>query len=72
MIIPLNLKDKSYNIYLERGAIKKASEYFDLDRRVLIVTDSGVPEEYAKIVAKGCKAPTIVTIPQGEQSKSLK
>ena len=71
MIIPLDLKEKSYNIYLERKGLEKASEYFNLDRKVLIVTDSGVPEKYAKTVANQCKDGIICTIPQGEQSKSL-
>ncbi len=59
----------SYNIYLERGALLKADKHLKLDRRVLIVTDDGVPEAYAKEVASKCKTPVILTIPQGEQSK---
>ena len=54
---------------LEPGAIKKAGELLNLNRRVLVVTDSGVPAQYAKTVAAQCKEVTIVTIPQGEQSK---
>lgn len=69
MIIPLSLYKNSYNIYLERGAIKKAGEYFFLERKVLIVTDDGVPEEYAQTVAKACKEPLIVTLPKGESTK---
>jgi 3-dehydroquinate synthase len=42
-----------------------------LDRRVLIVTDAGVPEEYAKTVAKSCGTPVILTVKEGEESKSL-
>ncbi len=72
MIVPVNLKEKSYNIYLERGAIERAKDYFNLERKVLVVTDSGVPESYAKRVAEQSKEATIVTIPQGEQSKSIK
>ena len=62
MIIPLELKEKSYNLYLERGGIEKAGKYFNLDRKVLIVTDSGVPKEYAQIVAKQCKTANIISI----------
>ena len=50
MIIPLNLGDDSYDIVLERGALGKAAEYLNLNRRALIVTDSGVPKEYAEKV----------------------
>lgn len=69
MIIPLDLKENSYNIYLQRGALKRAGEYLNLKRKVLIVTDSGVPSEYAKNVAKFCEEPTVVTLPMGESTK---
>ena len=38
---------------------------------MLIVTDSGVPAKYAQAVAAQCKEPTVVTLPQGEKSKSI-
>ncbi len=62
----------SYNVYCERGALSHIGDYFALDRRVLIVTDTGVPAEYAEAVAKGCASPTILTVKEGEESKSLK
>ncbi|MBR4116972.1 MAG: 3-dehydroquinate synthase [Clostridia bacterium] len=58
-----------YDIVLERGTLKKAGELLNLNRRVLIVTDDGVPEIYAKTLAKQCKSPVVLTIPQGEASK---
>ncbi len=61
----------SYTVHCERGALSHIGDYFALDRRVLIVTDAGVPAEYAKTVAKCCQTPTIVTVAQGEESKSL-
>ena len=69
MILPVKTSSGGYNIYLERGAILKAGEYFNLDRRVLVVTDSGVPSQYSEAVAKQCKTPFIVTVPEGETSK---
>lgn len=61
----------SYTVYCERGALAHIGDYFSLDRRVLIVTDAGVPEEYAKTVAKSCSSPIILTVKEGEESKSL-
>ena len=49
--IHINLDEDSYDILVERGILKNASEHLNLNRRALIVTDSGVPEQYAKIVA---------------------
>lgn len=72
MLIPVKTSVGSYDIVLERGALNRAGEYLDLSRKALIVTDSGVPCEYAKNVAANCKSPYIVTIEQGEASKNLK
>ncbi|MBQ7873715.1 MAG: 3-dehydroquinate synthase [Oscillospiraceae bacterium] len=71
MIIPVNLPIGSYDITIERGVLKKAGSVLNLKRRVLIVTDSGVPKEYAETVAAQCKTPFIETVPMGEGSKSL-
>ena len=71
MIIPVKTSQGSYDIVLERGALKKAASFLSLDRRVLVVTDTGVPSQYANTVAKMCKAPTLVTIEQGEKTKSF-
>lgn len=72
MILKVNLPRDSYDIVLERGCLENAKNLLNLERKCLIVTDSGVPIEYAKCVASQCKAPTLVTIEQGEQSKNLK
>lgn len=73
MIIPVNLGDKSYDIILERGAVKKADKLLGIaqDRRVLVVTDSGVPTEYVRAVADSFPKSYIFTFPQGEASKNL-
>lgn len=61
----------SYKIYLERGALNRVGEILNLDRKVLIVTDSGVPKIYAEAVERVSKNPYIVTVPEGETSKSI-
>ncbi len=71
MIIPVRLGQESYDIILERGALKRAGQLINLNRRVLVVTDTGVPAEYADTVAAQCKAATKAVIPMGESSKSM-
>ena len=71
MIIPVKTLSGGYDIVLERGALNHLADYLKLDRKVLIVTDSGVPEIYSKTAAKQCKEPYIVTIEEGEPSKSF-
>lgn len=71
MIIPLELGKDSYSIVLERGAIKKAAEHFKINGRVLVVTDSGVPQEYPQTVASQFENSFIFTFPQGEENKNF-
>ncbi len=60
-----------YSIVLERGALNKIGELLDLNRKVLIVTDDGVPVVYSQKVANASKTPVTVTVPQGEKSKNM-
>ena len=70
MKMRVELGERGYDITVCRGAMKKAGEIFDLCRRVLVVTDDGVPAEYARAVAEKCKESKIFTFPQGEASKN--
>ena len=71
MIIPVKTSQGEYNIVLQRGILNKADTYLNLNRKVFIVTDSGVPQEYSKAVAKCCKDAKIFTFPEGEQTKQI-
>ena len=71
MILPVNLGPDSYDIVLEPESLKRAGELLNLNRRVLIVTDEGVPEQYAQTLAAQCASPVVHTVPQGEGSKSF-
>lgn len=67
----LNLGERGYDINIGRGLLDRAGELFNLNRRVLIVTDSGVPKEYSERVKAQCRNGRIVTVDQGEVSKSI-
>lgn len=71
MIMPIKTENGGYNIYLERGALNHAKEYFNLDRNVLVVSDDGVPREYTETVASQCRESTIHIFPHGEKSKNF-
>ncbi|MBE6792312.1 MAG: 3-dehydroquinate synthase [Ruminococcaceae bacterium] len=71
MVISLRLPAGGYDITVERGCLQKAGALFNLNRRVLVVTDSGVPAAYAETVAAQCQTPVVVCIPQGEESKTV-
>ena len=72
MILKVNLGERSYDIVIERGALARAGDYLQLRRKVLIVTDSGVPRTYADTLAAACAEPVICVIGQGEENKTLK
>ena len=71
MTIHMNLGEDSYDIVVERGILADATKHLNLNRRVLVVTDSGIPQEYAKTLAAQCKEGIICTVEMGEASKSL-
>ena len=70
-VLRMELGKESYDITVERGALARVGELMNLDRRVLIITDDGVPSVYAETVAEASADPIIVTYPQGEDTKSF-
>lgn len=70
-VMRVELSERSYDIHIGRGLIHKASEILNLNRKVLILTDSGVPKEYSERVKAACREATILTLPEGEGSKSI-
>lgn len=71
MILNVTMKDASYEVVIERHSLDKIDEYLNLNRKVLILTDSGVPTIYAKKVQEVSLEAYIYTIPKGETSKSF-
>ncbi len=70
MIIPVKTTIGKYDIIIERGALSQAGNFFKLDRKCFILTDSGVPKNYAEAIQSQCREGFIMTIPQGEKSKT--
>ncbi len=70
-VLTLSTACTSYDIVIESGALGHIAALCNLDRRVLIVTDAGVPRQYAQTVASACKTPVIATLDGGEECKNL-
>lgn len=66
----LDLGERGYDINIGRGLLSRAAELFNLDRRVFILTDSGVPAEYANTVKALCREASVYTVEKGEGAKS--
>ncbi len=67
----MNLQDKSYDISIGSGILADADKLFDTNRRIMIITDDGVPSQYSRTVAEKCKEAKILTLPSGESTKSM-
>ncbi len=69
--IDVNLNERSYRIYLDNGVLSKISNYINLNRKVFIISDDGVPSKWVEIVKNQCLYPVVLIVPQGESSKSF-
>lgn len=67
----VELGAESYDIIIERGSINRFAELTGIKGKVLIVTDSGVPEKYSKCIAGQFEESYIYTVNEGEESKNL-
>ena len=69
----MQLGARSYDIILKSGCLANLYQFANVaNRKVFILTDSGVPEQYAQTVLAQCPNGMVYTVPQGEASKSLK
>ena len=68
----ISIPGKEYNVTIGTGILSSAGQYFNLNRKVFILTDSGVPKSYAEAVKSQAKDAMIYTIECGEASKNPK
>ena len=65
MILNVNLKTQSYDVIVQEGALDDIANLLDLDRKVLVVTDDGVPKQYAQKVASSAKESVVAVLKSG-------
>ena len=71
MILPVSLPGHSYDIIIEKGSLKKAGELLAVKGKALVVTDSGVPKQYAETLLAQLENAVLFTFPQGEENKNM-
>ena len=71
MKLTMRLGPRSYDIIVKRGVLKRVGQLVNLNRRVLVVSDTGVPKKYMKTILAQCGQGVPVVLPQGEETKSL-
>ncbi len=62
---------RSHDIIIKRGVLGLVNQLMNLNRRVLVVSDTGVPKKYMKTILAQCGQGVPLVLPQGEETKSL-
>ena len=71
MIINVKTSTNNYDVIILKDSLKDAHKYMNLNKKVLIITDSGVPLKYVDTLKRQCLNPFVYTILQGESSKNI-
>lgn len=71
MELSVNLKENSYKIIIGYNILKEISSYYSLDRKVLVISDDGVPSFYYEEILSTIKNGYKFIIKQGEASKNI-
>ena len=72
MELEVKLSEKSYKVVLQRGILNNLNSYYDFNnRKVLVITDDGVPSIYSEKVVNQISNSYLLVLKQGEQTKSI-
>ena len=71
MVLDVNLGVNSYKVAIKRGGLNNLNEYFNLNRKVLIVSDDLVPNEYVLCALGQIKNGFAFRFEHGEVNKNL-
>lgn len=72
MKLDVNLTSNNYHVILEKGLLSHINDYYNFEnKKVLIVTDDGVPSSYSDLLLKQIDNSILLVLPQGEKTKSL-
>ena len=71
MKIDVKTSTNNYDVIIERDILNKVNKYVDLSKKVLIVSDSGVPSIYVDTLKKQCVDPYVFIFKCGEESKNI-
>lgn len=71
MELSVNLTEQKSRIIIERDAMLHLADYIDVNCKVMIITDDGVPERYQKQVLAQCPQGYLHVCRHGEGAKSF-
>ena len=67
----VDLGENSYEILIKKGCLNQASSELNLNRKILVISDSGIPAQYIETIAEQCENYVVEIIPQGENNKNI-
>lgn len=67
----VELKERSYPIIMEQGAIDALGSIVSLQRKVMIFKDPNVPDAFAQRILRQCREGYVYTLCEGEAAKSI-
>lgn len=70
MRIDMELGSRSYPILVERGCLNRLGSLANLQRNILVVTDTGVPKPLVEAALAQCPQGHLITLPQGREAKA--
>lgn len=59
------------DVVIGKGIFSDLAKYVNLDRKVLVIADSGIPKKYINTVSKQCKDCYVRYFPKGEANKNI-
>ena len=59
------------DVIIAKNILSDVRKYVNLERKVMVVADSGIPEQYINVVTNQCAKPYVKRFPKGEESKNL-
>lgn len=71
MELSVNLHEKSYKVHIEKGILNNVNNFIDKNKKVLIISDDGVPSSYIQSVKNQFPMAFVFVFPHGEKNKSL-
>ena len=71
MEILVHSKQQDYKVLIERGLLSRVNTFIDPKKRVYIISDTGVPQEYKDSLMRQFENSSLFVFPQGEASKNL-
>ncbi len=63
---------KEYDIIIKQNILKEVDRYIDKTKELVIITDNNIPKDYLNIIKPKLNNPLVLSVNQGETSKSIK